>query len=573
MLMNRFAGWVRTRTGWRRALVAFAAGAASNAAMAPFHVWPVFIVTLSMLVWMIDGAVTPLAPASDLTTTSPKRWWQLTRTRLWRHTARLWHASPTLRVATIGWCFGFGYFFFGLLWIGEAFLVNPGKIVILLPFAVTGLPTGLALFWAGAAAAATLAWRPGLLRVLVLALALAVAEWLRGHLLTGFPWNVIGYALTYPLSLMQTASVIGIYGLTVIAVFVLAAPLVAWVDGGRARSSGGITLVATVAILMTYGHWYLAQPAPVAADAPRVRLVQPSVLQREKWMPVHQRRIFNLHLDLTKRNASGVEDGAAGVDLVLWPEAAMPFLPLETPEAIELIGKALPQGTYLVSGALRADPPTKPDDDRHLYNSLLAFGAGGKLVATYDKIHLVPFGEFLPFFPLLNAIGLEPLTRRGPGFVIGTTPRPLISLPGLPTFAPLICYEAIFPREAIQGAERPAFLANVTNDGWFGNTTGPRQHLHQASVRAVEEGLPLLRAANNGITAVIDAHGRVLARLDLDVVGVIDARLPGALPPTIYGRFGDLGFLLMLMAGFAVILAGTIRQGRASAIPRGSEHG
>jgi apolipoprotein N-acyltransferase len=573
MLMNRFAGWVRTRSGWRRALLAFGAGAASDLAMAPFHVWPVLIVTLAILVWLIDGAIARLAPDDAAEPVSPKRWWHFTRTRLWQRLARLWRASVMLRAATVGWCFGFGYFFFGLFWIGEAFLVNPGRIVILLPVAVTGMPAGMALFWAAAAAAATLAWRPGLLRVLALALALTVAEWLRGHILTGFPWNVIGYALTFPLSIMQTASVIGIYGLSLVAVFVLAAPLVAWVDGGRARLSGGVILVATVAVLMTYGHWYLAQPAPVAANAPRVRLVQPSVLQREKWMPVHQRRIFNLHLDLTKRNASGVEDGAAGVDIVLWPEAAMPFLPLDTPEAIELIGKSLPPGTYLVSGALRADPPTKPDDDRRIYNSLLAFGAAGKLVAAYDKIHLVPFGEFLPLYDILNAIGLEPLTRRGAGFNIGVTPRPLISLPGLPTFAPLICYEAIFPREIIQGGERPAFLANVTNDGWFGNTTGPRQHLHQSRVRAVEEGLPLLRAANNGITAVIDAHGRVLARLDLDVVGVIDARLPGALPPTIYGRFGDLGFLLMLMAGLAVVVAGTIRRGRASAIPHSSEHG
>ena len=562
MLIDRFAGWVRTRTGWRRALLAFGAGAASDLAMAPFHVWPVLIVTLAILVWLIDGAVARTAPAGAS-----------------------WRASPTLHAAIGAWWFGFGYFFFGLFWIGEAFLVNSGSLVILLPVAVTAMPAGLALFWAATAAAATLAWRPGLSRVLALALALAVAEWLRGHVLTGFPWNIIGYALTYPLSLMQTASVFGIYGLSLIAVFVLAAPLVAWVDGGRvrlefargrARWSGGATLLATIAVLMVYGHWYLAQPAPVAANAPRVRLVQPSVLQREKWMPIHQRRIFNLHLDLTKRNAAGIEDGAAGVDLVLWPEAAMPFLPLDTPEAIDLIGKMLPLGTYLVSGALRADPPPAPpksDDDRRLFNTLLAFGAEGKLVAAYDKIHLVPFGEFLPLYSFLNAIGLEPLTRRGPGFVPGTYPRRLISLPGIPAFAPLICYEAIFPHEIVQGAERPAFLANVTNDGWFGNTTGPRQHLHQARVRAVEEGLPLLRAANNGITAVIDAHGRVLARLDLDVVGVIDARLPSALPPTVYGRFGDLGFMLMLMAGLAVVLAGTIRHRRASGISHSNEHG
>jgi apolipoprotein N-acyltransferase len=554
MLIDRFAGWVRSRAGWRRALLAFGAGAASDLAMAPFHVWPVLIVTLAMLVWLIDGAVARTAPAGAS-----------------------WRASPTAQAALAGWWFGFGYFFFGLFWIGEAFLVEAGKVVVLLPFAVTAMPAGLALFWAAAAAVATFAWRSGLSRVLALALALAIAEWLRGHILTGFPWNIVGYALTYPLSLMQSAGLIGIYGLSLVAMFALAAPLVAWVDGGTtlARWRGSAMLIATVVVLMAYGHWRLAQPAPMATDAPRIRLVQPSVLQREKWMPAHQRRIFNLHLDLTKRNAYGVEDGAAGVDLVLWPEAAMPFLPLDTPEAIELIGQLLPPRTHLVSGALRSDIPPNPEkpDAHRLFNSLLAFGTGGQLAATYDKIHLVPFGEFLPLYAFLNTIGLEPLTRRGEGFASGPTPRPLITLPGLPAFAPLICYEAIFPRAIVQGAERPAFLANVTNDGWFGNSTGPRQHLHQARVRAVEEGLPLLRAANNGITAVIDAQGRVLARLDLDVVGVIDARLPAALPPTVYGRFGDLGFVLMLVAGLVVVAAGTIRHGRASGISRPSEHG
>ena len=554
MLINRFAGWVRTRTGWHRALLAFGAGAASDLAMAPFHIWPVLIVTLPILVWLIDGVVAASRPDGGS-----------------------WRTSPAARAAMVGWWFGFGYFFFGLFWIGEAFLVQPGKVVLLLPLAVTAMPAGLALFWAAAAAAATLAWRPGFQRVLALALALAVAEWLRGHVLTGFPWNVIGYALTFPLSLMQSAGFVGIYGLSLVALVVLAAPLVAWIDGGtmRTRLSGAAILVTTIVIMMAYGHWRLAHPAPTAADAPRIRLVQPSVLQREKWMPEHQRRIFNLHLDLSKRNAAGVEDGAAGVDLLLWPEAAMPFLPLNTPEAIEMIGKMLPLGTHLVSGALRTDVPPDPDkpEAHHLYNTLLAFAAEGRLVAAYDKIHLVPFGEFLPLYAFLNTIGLEPLTRRGEGFTPGPMPRALISLPRLPAFAPLICYEAIFPREIVQGGERPGFLANVTNDGWFGNTTGPRQHLHQARVRATEEGLPLLRAANNGITAVVDAQGRVLARLDLDVVGVIDARLPAPLPRTVYARFGDLGFLLMLAAGLALLIAGTIGRGRASGVSRDSERG
>ncbi len=538
MSIEHLAGWVRARAGWQRAALAGGAGIASVLAMAPFHVWPVLILTLAVFVWQIDGALALPAGTS-------------------------WREAPAVRTALVGWWFAFGYFFAGLIWIGEAFFVEASKFAALMPFAVTVLPAGLALFWAGAAATASWAWRPGLSRVLVLALALSAAEWLRGHVFTGFPWNVIGYALTSPESLMQAAGLIGIYGLSLVTVLVLAAPLVAWADGVPAR--GFVLSLATIAALMAYGHWRLAEPMPVTAEGPRVRLVQPSVPQREKWQPEHQRRIFDLHLALTARNAMGVEDGAKGIDLVIWPEAAMPFLPLDTPVAIEELAKALPAGTHLISGALRAEPPEpgQPGSQRRIYNSVIAFGAGAHPVAIYDKIHLVPFGEYLPLNALLDAIGLEPLTRRRGGFTPGPNPRPLMTLPRMASFAPLICYEAIFPRALIQGRERPAFLVNVTNDGWFGNSTGPRQHLHQARVRAVEEGLPLLRVANNGITAVIDARGRVLSRLDLDAVGVIDAAVPPSIPATIYARFGDLWFALMLLCGGAVVFAGRVWHARA----------
>ncbi len=552
MSIDRHAGWVRARAGWRAAVLAFVAGAVSVLAMAPFHVWPVLCVTFALLVWQLDGAI---ARASAIPSPSLRK-------------------RPVVAAAMVGWSFGFGYFFAGLFWIGEAFLVEADKFAALLPLAVTMMPAGLALFWAGAAAAASLAWRPGLWRVLALALALGVAEWLRGHVLTGFPWNVIGYALTYPLSLMQSASVLGIYGLTLVAVFVLAAPLVTWADGGATRMRGAKLLAATVAILMAWGHWSLTNAPEPWPHNPRIRLVQPSVPQREKWQPQHQRRIFDLHLALTTRNAAGVEDGAAGIGLIIWPEAAMPFLPLDTPEAIEAIGKVLPARAFLVSGALRIHPDDagKPLAARRFYNSLIAFGAEGQAVAIYDKIHLVPFGEYLPLARWLDAIGLEPLASGRGGFTTGPMPRPLMSvLPKLP-FAPLICYEAIFPGAVVQG-RRPMFLVNVTNDGWFGNTTGPRQHLHQARVRAVEEGLPLLRVANNGISAVIDAQGHILHRLDLDVVGVIDARLPSPMPRTFYARFGDLAFALMWLAGLAALLWSGLRRDRGGGISRLDEHG
>jgi apolipoprotein N-acyltransferase len=233
----------------------------------------------------------------------------------------------------------------------------------------------------------------------------------------------------------------------------------------------------------------------------------------------------------------------------------MPFLPLDHPDVRAAIGRLLPPATHLITGALRAEPaPPGSPRPRSIFNSLLVFGQGGSLTARYDKIHLVPFGEYLPLQRQLEAIGLEQLTRLRGGFAVGVVPRPLLRVPGLPAAAPLICYEAIFPGEIVQGPERPALMLNLTNDGWFGNTTGPRQHLHQARVRAVEEGLPLVRAANNGISAGIDGNGRILARLGLDVRGVIDLALPAALPPTPYGRLGDMIFLMLWLVGAVAAL-------------------
>lgn len=516
--------------GWRRMALAVFAGAVSVLAMAPFFLWPVLAVTLPVLVWMIDGAGAKKRPLRD--------------------------------AFSAGWGFGFGYFFAGLFWIGEAFLVEADVFAWLLPFAVTVMPAGLALFYGLAAAVARKWWRPGLSRVLVLAVALAAAEWLRGHILTGFPWNVLGYALTFNLAAMQMTSVLGIYGLTLWTVLALAAPAVLAADRAdhettwRALIPGGAILAATLVVLLGYGTARLsAGPAPMLPGV-KLRIVQPSVPQREKWRPEKQREIFLDHMALSRRSASGALDDLDGVTHVVWAEAAMPFMPLSKPEALSAIGELLPDGTHLVAGALRIENATMGEPRRLAYNSLMTFDPSGSLVTLYDKIHLVPFGEYLPFQETLESIGLEQLTRMRGGFSIGPKPRPLVAVPGLPPVGGLICYEAIFPAAVVQGAARPGLLINVTNDGWFGNTTGPHQHFHQSRIRAVEEGLPLIRSANNGISAVFDAEGRILHRLELNQRGVIDSQLPAGRLPTAYSRLGDRLFwintLLFLVAAFWV---------------------
>ncbi len=517
---------VTTARGWKRAGIAALAGLVSVLAMAPFHIWPVLFVTMPVLVWLIEPLTGEVQSAR----------------------------APLIRAFKNGWWFGFGYFFAGLFWVGEAFLVEADTFGWLLPFAVTLLPAGLALFYGAAAAFTHAIWRPGLAGLLLMAVVFAGAEWLRGHLFTGFPWNVLGYAITQPLVLMQSASVIGIYGLTLWVVLIFAAPLVLAVEQRTTWPGLAIAIISLMAF-SAFGALYSNGTDGASLDGPRVRIVQPSVLQREKWLPEKQAEIFQLHLDLSRQNAKGERDGMTGITHVIWPEAAMPFKPLEQPRALEEIGKLLPAGAHLVSGGLRVETAPGPNGEarKRAYNSLMVFGAGGSLAAIYDKIHLVPFGEYLPYQSVLERIGLQQLTRQRGGFATGQTPRPLISLPGLPPIAGLICYEAIFPTAVVQSSERPGLLINITNDGWFGNTTGPRQHLHQTRVRAVEEGLPVLRAANNGISAVIDGNGRLLQSLGMNERGVIDSVIPRARPATLYAQFGDWMFLANVLAFFFVV--------------------
>ena len=540
--------WLGSRPRWQQSLIAAIAGALSVLAFAPFFLWPILWLTLPT--WLL------LAEISEHDRKPARRW------EFWRRTA-------AGRAAETGWWWGFGFFVVGLSWIGEAFLIEAEVFAWLLPFAITLLPAGLALFMAAAMAAATALARPGPQRVMALAATLGATEWLRGHILSGFPWNIIGYALTYPLAMMQFSSVFGIYGLTVITVIAFATPAVlsqnaiSEPDPVQARSRRHIAVAAALLPLLMLavgGIWRsLAidryDKSPTAITAPQVRIVQPSVPQREKWRPENQRRIFDDHIALSQQRPDGTSDGAVGIALIVWPEAAMPFRPLDSPAALAEIGHFLPNGSTLVSGALRVEEPAAGTAEvRRVFNSLLAFGKDGQLIASYDKTHLVPFGEYLPLQNLLESIGLRQLSKLRGGFAQGVTPRALMTIPSIGELGTLVCYEAIFPKLDFMPGSRPRAIINVTNDGWFGNSIGPRQHFHQARVRAVEQGVPLIRAANNGISAVIDPHGRVRQQIDLNVRGTLDATLPAAIAVPIYSRWGDSIFFIMLATIMAWVL-------------------
>lgn len=523
--MQAIASAIIVLWGWRRFAVALVAGALSALAFAPFDLFPILWLTVPVFVWLIDGSEAGEGAS----------WWR-----------------KLVPAAVAGFAFGFGFFVAGLWWIGTALLVDPG-FAWALPLAVAGLPAVLALFWAFGAALARAFWADGWPRLLVFAVAMSTAEWLRGHLFTGFPWNAFGYALTPAPMMMQTASLGGIWSLTLAAFFIFAAPALLVADRRRTRRASRVAFAAAAALYLFhvgYGVVRLsAGPVPLVPGV-SLRIVQPSIPQDERWESASADTIMARYADLSRNGAKSM----TGVTHLIWPESAFPFLLTEKPSALTTIADLLPPGTVLFTGAARAERVIGSDDPPMVFNSIYAIDDGGEIRAAYDKVHLVPFGEYLPFGGLLRAIGLRQVIALPGGFSPGQTLRTL-SLPGAPPFAPLICYEIIFPGAVIaEGEPRPQWMLNVTNDAWYGATPGPYQHFEQARVRAVEEGLPLVRAANSGVSAIVDPYGRVLASLALDKIGVVDGGLPTALPPTLYSEFGDwifLALMILAMAGAA----------------------
>jgi apolipoprotein N-acyltransferase len=509
--------------GWRRAAIACLAGAASTLAMAPINFWPALFVTFPLLVWLIDGA-------------AAGRWGSVGAAFL------------------TGWWFGFGYFLAGLYWVGYAFLVDAKTFGWLLPVAVTILPAGLALFTGFGVALARALWTPGPLRVLTLAAALTSSEWLRGHVLTGFPWNAFGYALTSPLALAQSASVIGIWGLTFIAVAVFASPAVLADDGKGRRWApvlGAFTVLATLAV---FGAARLALNPTETVDGVRLRIMQPNLQQDVKFNYGAKNEVMRHYVELSERvTAPGA--GLGAVTHLIWPESAFPFFLTREPDALAAIANMLPATTVLITGAARAAEPVPGIPGVRAYNSIYVIDHKGSILSVYDKLHLVPFGEYLPFQNFLERLGLMQLTKVQGGFLAGDR-RHRIAVPGGPAMLPLLCYEVIFPGEAVPHGERPGWLLNLTNDAWFGISSGPYQHLQQARVLAIEEGLPLVRAANNGISAVVDPFGRIVRSLPLGGEGVLDAPLPRPIAATIYARIGDLWLLIVaaVMLGSALVV-------------------
>ena len=496
--LGRAGAFVRGLTPWRAVALAFFSGAAGALAFAPFGLFAFLLASFAILSLLLEDA------------------------------------SSVRQAAFRGWWWGFGQFLAGLYWVGYAFMVDPEAHAWQLPFAVLFLTGGLALFPALASGATAYFRGQGPSHIFLFAMFFSASEWLRGHVLTGFPWNLAAYGWGEAAGFLQTAAVVGAYGTTLLTVLLGASFSLLFAK--RAQWTVPAAMSAVCVLIWAGGEARLSDPIATVSGV-RIRIVQPNVPQAEKYKPEFVRRNWD-------RLVGPSISPAPSYSVLIWPEAAPPFLLAREPVALDTIRGLTEGGKTLITGAERVE--FEPNRDYRFFNSLMIFGRDGQLLGTYDKFHLVPFGEYVPFAAALNRFGITKLTRGQAGFSSGTGPQ-TYDLPHAPPVGPLICYEILFPG-AVSAQRRPGWFVNVTDDSWFGPSTGPYQHLFTARVRAIEEGIPVVRAANTGISAVIDPLGRTIATLGLDKFGALDAPLPAALAPTPYARFGDLGFLLLLIA-------------------------
>ncbi|MBF0166383.1 MAG: apolipoprotein N-acyltransferase [Alphaproteobacteria bacterium] len=484
-------------SGWKKRGALVLLGGLAVLALPPFHALPVLILSFSCLLRLLQGS------------------------------ANRWSAFA------VGWWFGFGFFLFGLYWISNALLLDPLRFGWLIPFSLFGLSGVLAIFTGLATFLAWFVARRRLASALALAASWVLLEWIRGLVFTGFPWNLIASVWVGVLPVAQSLAWIGPFGLGFLTVLAASALSLVWTETPNARIKA-LAPLGLLALLALGGAWRLQGAEAGMVEGVRLRLVQPNISQALKWKS-DLRFQHLLRLIEMSRSETGVPPTH-----VIWAETAVPYLLDHDVQARLAVAKAAPTGGLVITGAVRSSlPDAQP---YQVWNSLEAVDDAGRIRGYFDKFHLVPFGEYVPLKALLP---LPKITQGGTDFSPGPGPR-TIQLPGLPPVGPLICYEVIFPQAVTDSKNRPEWLLNLTNDGWYGMSTGPYQHFASARMRAIEEGLPLVRVANSGISGIIDPWGRVTASLGLSESGIVDADLPKALTArTIYTVLGEGPFVII----------------------------
>lgn len=504
-----------------RNMIAFLFGMAGTLTLPPFSVFPLVIIAYGGLFLLVSRAPSPKRAFAD------------------------------------GWWWGWGYYITGLYWFCIALATDMASFGWMIPFALFGVTAFVALYPALASLLFYfLPARGTIRRILIFSIVWTVFEYARGHLLTGFPWNIPGNSFAFSDTAIQLASLFGAYGLSFWAVL-LGSCVAALSDESISYDrSVGFILLVWLAFMggMAYGEQRLKM-ADAIPEAERyvpdvmLRLVQPNISQPNKWEPAQQMQVLQTLIRLTQSS------GLSRVSHVIWPESAIPYIVRPGTPLLHMLGSTVPDDTLLITGALRMEGGKQ---NWQIWNSLLLLDHNGTVLGKYDKSQLVPFGEFLPlrqWIPeaLLTPVGAKDFSRgQGSGINLG--------LDGLPTVRPMICYEAIFPEwgrvqeGTAVGDKRPQWFLNITNDAWFGRSTGPYQHFNMARMRAAEYGIPLVRVANTGISAVIDPYGRVESKLPLGHKGILDVKLPKPTADTLYGRYNNLFFNLLIVVALVLVV-------------------
>lgn len=517
--LNSIPQFIAKQSGMKRNLLACLFGALVAAALPPVYIFPLAILGFSGFFLMMLAAESP-------------------------------------KVAfKIGWWFGFGHFTAGLYWIAFALLVDAESFAWLIPFAVFGIPAVIA-FYIGFVSIVT--WKiskyiSGWRLIIAFACVWTLTEMLRGWLFTGFPWNLAGYVLSMSDSMLQLASVTGIWGLSLLVVIVCTMPA-SLVSSNRGYGHSyrcflpfSISVLVMAAVFM--GGAYRLHNAEIKfVPNVKVRIVQANIPQNMKWEDELRYESVRKYVEMS------TSDGFDSITHVIWPETALPFIITENSPLLDEIAKAVPKNGAVITGSLHAEF-TKGGFLGKMFNSLIVINSKGNLYSRYDKSHLVPFGEYVPFRTILP---IEKITQGSMDFSEGEGVE-TINAPNFPSFSGLICYEVIFPGKVVDRSNPPKVIINVTNDAWYGNTSGPYQHFQMARVRAVEEGIPLIRSANNGISAVIDSYGRVVYATKLSTTAILDSPLPAEnLYITTYGRFGAATTIIMVALMLLIVCKNAI---------------
>ena len=531
--LNLISKQLITLNPWARGLLCLVLGAILSLGLPPIGLWPVIYPCFGGLLLLLCTTPNPRATALSC------------------------------------YLFAFGYLTAAHYWVGNALIVFSDQLAFLAIPASLGLSAVLALYYAVAGGVIGYGFKrfggdKKIIGGLLVILCFSIADLARQYGFTGFAFNLFGMLFADNLYLSQQAALWGIEGMGVMVLLTAVMPFMITSPSNLKRIAAGLLIPVLV---YGYGTWRVSTLDLAASpdeSAPQIRLVQGSIPQREKWDRQFISRNLNLYQTLS------MQQGWENISAIIWPETTVPSALNQSPELVARLSQFIPEDGLLITGAIRHE--LIGSTDQRIYNSLYLLNSRQGIIGRYDKSHLVPFGEYLPLRPILSLFGLDKLTHGRIDYSAGTGPVTLNARQNhdFPAFSALICYEISFSRNIIAPSAdhqsiRPQLIINLTNDAWFGDTLGPRHHLAHSRLRAIEQGIPVIRSASTGISAVIDGLGRIAGQLPIKIVGVLDRPLPPSLSPTFYALYGKIGFFIMI--GLLVFLLGILNAHRSKKIP------